>query len=114
MGKKITIGIILLIIILGFFIVAKNTKSNVSSNVITEQPSNLHEVSLSIEDMYCDACAYGVQAQLEELDGVISADINALEGTGLVLYNADIVDSQTIAAASTVYPATVVSDNPKE
>jgi len=109
MGKKIIIGILVLIV-LGFLVVSKGN-DEVTGNVISsEDVENLHEVNLAIENMYCEACAYGVKAQMEELDGVVEANIDYKKASGVVLYDADVVHPETIAAASTAYPASVVYD----
>lgn len=112
MDKKIVLLIVVIgILLTGSFLFLRGTQDNISGNVINEQEiENLHKVNLDIEDMYCDACALGVRAQIEELEGVVSADINAWTASGVVLYDADKVDAQTIADASTVYPATVIND----
>jgi copper chaperone CopZ len=111
MDKRILMLVtILILIVVGLFIV-RNIGANVTGKVVDEGGvENLREVSLFIEGMYCDACALGVEAQIEELDGVINAKVNAFEGSGVVRYDANKVDAETIAEASTVYPASVVSD----
>ena len=109
MDRKIMIGIVVLIVLFFVFLSADNRE--VTGNTIIDQDvKNLHETNLAIENMYCEACAYGVKAQLEELDGVINADIDYTTARGVVLFDADKVDAETIAAASTVYPAKVVED----
>ncbi len=110
MDKKILLWIVVGILLIGSFLVVKNIGNPTGNVIIEENIENLHKVSLDIKDMYCDACALGVKAQMEELDGVVSADINAWTASGVVLYDADKVDSQRIADASTVYPASVVND----
>jgi copper chaperone CopZ len=111
MGKKIILGVVLGIIIVGALLIFNNSGGKTTGYSISEgKVENLHEVSLSIEDMYCDSCAYGVKAQIEELEGVVSADIDAWEGTGRVLYDANRVSVEEIIAASTLYPASVVED----
>lgn len=111
MDKKIRLTIIIVVVIFASFLIFKNIGYGTTGYVINEQNvENLHETSLAIEGMYCDACAYGVKAQIEELEGVVKADINAWEASGVVIYDADKVDPNTIAAASTVYLASVVSD----
>ena len=109
MDKKMMIGIVVLILLVFVFLSANN-KEVTGKTVIEQDVKNLHETSLAIENMYCEACAYGVKAQIEELDGVVNADINYKTASGVVLYDADRVDAETIAAASTVYPANVLRD----
>lgn len=112
MDKKIVLWVVVIgVLLVTSFLVVKNMKNNISGYTITEEDiDNLHKTNLDIKDMYCDACALGVKAQIEELEGVVKADINAWTASGVVLYDADKVDAQTIADASTVYPATVVND----
>ena len=111
MDKKITLGIILVVLLVASLLVVKNIGAKTSGDVINpEDVKNLHETNLAIEGMYCDSCAYAVKAQFEEVEGVISADVNAIEAKGVVQYDADKVDPETIAKASTVYLATVVND----
>lgn len=109
-NKNILIVVIGILIVL-ILVAVLNVNSKSTGYSITENDiENLHEVSFDIEGMYCDSCAYAVKAQMEELDGVVVANINAIEASGIVKYDADIVDLQTIGLASTVYPATVVED----
>ncbi len=111
MDKKILLWIVVGILLVGSFLLLRDTQTNISGyTTIEEDIENLHEVNLAIENMYCEACAYGVKAQIQELDGVVVADINYKEASGVVLYDASKVDSQTIADASTVYPAVVVNN----
>jgi len=114
MGKGIIILVILLVLVAGSFFLIKNVGENISGNTIDSQEvENLNEATLAIEGMYCQACSYAVKAQMEELYGVVSVDINYKDASGVVLYDVDKVDAESIAAASTAYPASVVSDNPK-
>ena len=112
MGKGLIITAMVVILVVSFLLFVNGDGSTISSSSIDEN-INLRECILSIEGMYCEACGYGVKAQIEELNGVMSADINYKDSSGVVLYDANKVDAETIAAASTVYPASVVSDNPK-
>jgi len=110
MDKKIVIGIIVLGLILLVMFTNNDDDKEVSSSVIAQDIENLHEANLEIEGMYCEACAYGVKAQLEELDGVTVANIDYKTASGTVRYDADKVDAETIAAASTVYKCKVTGD----
>jgi copper chaperone CopZ len=69
---------------------------------------NIQETDIAIEGMTCMSCALGVKYELEQVEGVISADVDYATGTGKIRYDADKVDPQTVAKASTVYPANVV------
>jgi len=112
MGSKSMIWIAVGFLLVGIFLF-NNLSSTNSGNVVSD-PKNLRTCSLSIEGMYCQSCSYGVKAQIEELDGVVEASINHQTGIGVVTYDGSKVDAETIAAASTVYPATVISDEVKK
>jgi len=81
------------------------------SAVLEASAGNIHEVQLDIKDMYCQSCALGVEYEIKQLDGVITANVDYKAGTGVVTFNADKVTAEQVAAASTVYAATVVSVN---
>jgi len=115
MDKKVMLAIIIGILLVGAFLVVRNVNGKTSGYAISQEDvENLHEVRLSIDNMYCEACAYGVKAQLEELDGVVNAEINYQEANGVVLYDANKVNAQTVAEASTVYTAHIVEDKKLE
>ena len=109
---KSSFVIIALVIVAVSFLVVKNIGADDSKENDLSSVGNLYVADFAIEGMYCDSCAYGVKAQFEEVEGVLSADVNAWQGSGVVFYDKDKVDAETIAAASTVYPAVVVSENP--
>jgi copper chaperone CopZ len=100
----------LLIGLLVMGVIITGCKSEPSGSIaLNTDGQEAYQVNLEIDGMYCEACAYGVKAQLEELDGVIQADVNYRTAKGSVLYDASKIDAETIAKASTVYPATVIS-----
>lgn len=113
MDKKITWSIMIVILLVLFFLVVKNIGAKTSGSAINiEDVENLHEANFAIEGMYCNACAYAVKAQFEEVEGVVSAEVNAIEASGVVQYDADKVSPEAIAKASTAYPARVVNNGP--
>lgn len=75
-------------------------------------PTNLHEATFQIEGMTCVSCAAGVEYQFKQVNGVIEAAVDYKDGKGTVVFDADRIDADTIAQASDVYPAKVVSDEP--
>jgi copper chaperone CopZ len=107
MKRVIIYTILTILTLIALISCGTNTATEVN---IEEVEGNVHQVNLDIEGMYCASCSTGVAYQLEQLDGVISADIDYKEGTGVVIYDADKVTAEEIAAASTEYPATVASD----
>ena len=110
---KILMTLILVItgtlILSGCSTVAGNT---VDQEVVqnTDNPTNVRQATLQVEDMTCTSCALGVEYQLKQVDGVLDAKINYEEGKGYVKYDADKVSAETIAQASDVYPAKVIED----
>lgn len=110
MDRKVLVWILIaIVLVVGILAFVNNGK--VTGDVIAENNiGNLHETKLAIEGMYCEACAYGVKSQLEEVEGVVKANIDYKTATGIVRFDADKVNPETIAAASTTYPASVVED----
>ena len=78
-------------------------------------PQNLandgtHKATFALEGMTCPSCALGIEYQWKQLDGVYDAQINYPEGTGFVVYDTAKLSAEAIAAASTIYPARVTTD----
>jgi len=74
--------------------------------------ASVRQATLAIKDMTCPSCALGVEYQIKQLDGVYDAEIKYPEGIGLVTYDSTKLDAENIAKASTIYEATVASDDP--
>jgi len=108
MDRKIVLGVVVVVVLL--LVVWGGGAKTTGYSVSEQEVGNLYEASLGIDDMYCMSCAYGVEAQMEELDGVIDASVDYKTASGVVLYDRDKVSAEEIALASTVYPAHVVSD----
>jgi len=72
--------------------------------------ADVRQTTLAIKDMTCPSCALGVEYQLKQLDGVYDAQIKYPDGTGLVIYDSAKITSEKIAESSTIYKATVASD----
>jgi len=120
-NKKILIITLVVLVALIFYSNSQGSLIKTSSNnlqgtesldssVSLSSINNLHEVTLSIEGMYCLSCAYGVEGQIKELDGIVSAKVSTITSEGIIVYDADKVSAEEIAGASTVYPATVKED----
>ncbi len=87
---------------------AENT---VLDNPITASNAvNVNKATLRIDGMTCTSCALGVEYQLKNVEGVISAEVDYDKGLSYVTYDSDITDAQSIAQASDVYPAEVIAD----
>jgi copper chaperone CopZ len=107
MKKTIMYAILTIFTLFNLMGCGTNTATEIT---IEEVEGNVHQANLDIEGMYCASCSTGVAYQIEQLSGVVSADIDYKDGTGVVIYDADKVTAEEIAAASTEYPVTVVSD----
>jgi copper chaperone CopZ len=99
-GKYLLIGIVFL-----FFVTGCTPVQETSVDYI---PSDAQTVSLAIEDMTCQSCALGLEYELEQLEGVYEANVDYTTGVGEVSYDPSVIDTETIAAGSTIYPASVV------
>lgn len=108
--KKYFFAGILILAVLVVVVIAGN--NGITGNVAkeTSTPPNLKTANLEIEGMTCQSCALGVEYELKQVDGVVDAKVNYQDGTGNVTFDPAKVDAETIAKASTVYPAKVVSD----
>jgi len=105
--KKISL-LILIIAVLALSGCA-TTGNSVQQDSIQTEVNNLQEATLAIEGMTCVSCARGVEYELKQVEGVVSAKVSYKSGKGTVSYDASKVDAETIAQASSVYPATVLS-----
>jgi len=105
--KQINILIIILIVLSGC------SSSQITGNTPIEisQNENTRLAKLDIKEMTCPSCAFGVEYELKKLQGVYSAEVKYPEGTGAVIYDSSRISAEEIAAASTVYPASVVEDS---
>jgi copper chaperone CopZ len=105
--RYIITTVLILSILLGGCSSSNNSFSG-ANTIDASSVKNLQEVTLEIEGIFCASCSLGVEAQLREVEGVVDAEVSLEEGKGYVTYDGDIVDAQTIAKASTVYPARVI------
>ena len=101
------------VLIMMFIFVAGCTSSQISGNAQLNIPpnENIKIVKLEVKEMFCPSCALGVEYELKQVQGVYSAEIKYPEGTGTVIYDSSQISAEEIAAASTVYPASVVEDS---
>jgi copper chaperone CopZ len=81
-----------------------------SSAQLSEYNGELRIAEISVDEMTCQSCALGVEYQLTNVDGVVSADVKYPEGIGYFIYDPTLVSTETVITASDVYPAHVVSD----
>lgn len=108
MKKYIYAGVLVLAVLVVAVIVGYN---GITGNTVkkTNIQSNLKTANLEIEGMTCQSCAIGVEYELKQVNGVVDAKVNYQDGTGSVTFDPAKVDAETIAKASTIYPAKVVS-----
>jgi len=105
--KKYVIAGILILAILVVVVIAGN--NGINGNAIKEtSPQNLKTAHLTFEGMDCPSCALGVEYELKQVNGVVDAKVKYPEGTGTVTFDSAVIDAETIAEASTAYPAKVV------
>jgi len=74
--------------------------------------ADVRQTTLAIKGMSCPSCAVGVEYQLKQLDGVYDVQIKYQDGAGLVIYDSTEITAEKIAESSTIYAATVSSDEP--
>jgi len=104
--KKILLGLII-----ASFLLYGCTAETTGNTVDSVSLEGLQVAELQIEGMYCSSCATGVEYELKQVDGVVDATVNYKTGKCSVSYDPSKTDAASIARASTVYKATVVSDN---
>jgi len=107
MKKYVIAGVLILAVLVVVLITGNN---GITGNAVKETttPQNLETANLEIEGMTCQSCALGVEYELKQVNGVIDAEVKYPEGTGTVTFDSAILDAETIAEASTAYPAKVV------
>jgi len=106
MKKYVIAGVLILAVLVVVFIAGNN---GITGNAVkeTDTSQNLETANLIIEGMSCQSCALGVEYELKQVNGVIDAKVNYRDGTGTVTFDPAMVDAETVAKASTVYPAKV-------
>lgn len=57
------------------------------------------KLELKIDGMHCSSCSLNIDGELEDLDGVISADTSYAKGTTVVEFDESEVDSSKIIDA---------------
>ena len=108
--KKIILGILVFGVVLfltNSLVSANDSKQEVLTKTVGQATNR---AVLEIEGMTCTSCAAGLQWQLGQVPGVISAEVIYSEGKAYVDYDASIVNAETIAKASDVYPARVIEN----
>lgn len=80
------------------------------------QTSDLRQLELSIEGLWCESCVYGIQFIMNQTPGIQSAEIKitdyvAQTGTGKIIYDPEKINSQQIVKLTEPYPSKIVKDN---
>lgn len=91
----------------------QNYQESISSKEIPKTSINegkVHVANFKIDGMTCPSCALGVEYQLKQLSGVYDAKIDYSAGTAFAIYDVTKINAESIAEASTAYPAKVVKD----
>lgn len=86
-----------------------------TSASVTNNLSNLSQLTLKISGMTCSSCARGIEYSLENLPGVTKAEVNYYQGRGTITYNPDKISSQEILESevfsnSSPYQAEIIED----
>ena len=74
------------------------------------QVKNEKTVQIKVTGMTCSGCSNHVSKVLKETPGIIDNWVEYPGNIAKIKYDADKVNPETIAKASTAYPATVVND----
>lgn len=56
---------------------------------IKRQDAQLNTITLNIDGMHCVSCAMNIDGELEELDGVSSANTNYAKGITVISYDSE-------------------------
>ena len=54
---------------------------------------------IKLESMVCDMCAYTIENEISELNGVVKVEIDEEKKTGIFSYRASVIDLPTIEQA---------------
>ncbi len=103
-NKKMFVGTAiitqLLIFILLFYalapIIAQSVYSKSSTNTFVTKSSNTRKIVLEIDGMTCSSCAYGIEYQLKQLDGIIEANVSFSESIGEIIYDPSKISEEQI------------------
>lgn len=114
-GTAIATHILIFVLLLYVFIpiLAPSVYTGFSTNTPVTKSSNLNKLTVKINGMTCSSCAYGIQYQLEQLEGVIEARVSFSKGIGEVIYNPDTISKEKIInseAFDNLYSAEMIKD----
>ncbi|MBS1266287.1 MAG: hypothetical protein MAG795_00254 [Candidatus Woesearchaeota archaeon] len=114
-GTAIVTHILIFALLLYVFvpILAPSVYTRISTNTFAVNSPENHKLTLKINGMTCSGCAYGIQYQLEQLEGVTKAEISFSKGTGEVIYKPNKISTKQIIkseAFSSLYSAEIIKD----
>ncbi|MBI5553126.1 MAG: heavy-metal-associated domain-containing protein [Candidatus Diapherotrites archaeon] len=115
--KQIAILALLVFLILPGCV--NQTQPNTTQTALTAagQKSELRQMELSIEGLWCESCVYGNQSVINKTPGIQSAEIKitdyiAQTGTAKIVYDPAKIGKQQITRLTEPYPSTIIEDRP--
>jgi copper chaperone CopZ len=114
-GTAIITHLLIFILLLYVFvpIIAPSVYTEVSINAFAVNSPENHKLTLKIDGMTCSGCAYGIQYQLEQLEGVIKAEVSFSKRNGEIIYNSNKISAERIINSevfSNLYSAEIIKD----
>lgn len=114
-GTAITMHILIFVLLLYIFvpIISPLVYTGFSTNAFSTKSSDTYKLLLKINGMTCSGCAYGIQYQLEQLEGVIEAKVSFSKGTGEVIYDSNKITKEQIVNSEVFinpYSAEIIKD----
>ena len=58
--------------------------------------SAVAKAEIKLESMVCDMCAYTIENEISELNGIVNVEIDEQKKTGYFSYNSSVIDLSTI------------------
>ena len=77
--------------------------------------SAVAKAEIKFESMVCDMCAYTIENEISELNGLVKVEIDEQKKTGYFSYNSSVIDLSTIekAIAKLGYSANNIKADPE-
>ena len=90
--------------------IKKERENEQNEDAVSSVNNDLRIIELSIEGMYCPGCASTLEHKLISIKGVVIANVNYKNASGLVVYNPNLMSVDEISSTSNTYTLTIVSD----
>jgi len=74
---------------------------------------NLRVGEIGLPDLYCDSCASNSEVVLENLNGVVNANVNFDNKKGIIIYDPNIISKEELLLDSVIqyYGGIILSDS---